>query len=179
MKRLYYLTNSIDRAESVSKDIHKEGVSDWNFHIMSRDRDGLTKHHLHSTNTLIHERDVIRISERGAIFGLISGICAILAFFIMIPGVPIRLVSEVLILLVCLAFGVSGAFLGGIVGLAMENAKIRCFHEDLDAGNYLLMIDVRKKDSVQIEKMMLLQHSVVRAGEGSSIISPFQVPVNI
>jgi len=176
MKRLYDLTHSIDCAEGVSRDMHKAGVRDWNFHIMSRDKKGLTKHHLHSTNTLIHERDVIRIGERGAIIGVAAGLCATISFLMLTDFIPIRMVSEMSMLFFSVAFGVIGALLGALLGLALENAKIKRFHGDLDAGNYLIMIDIRKRDAPKIEKMMSLQRGAVPAGDDTSIISPFQEP---
>ncbi len=176
MKRLYYLTHSIDCAEGVSREIHKEGVSDWNFHIMSRDKKGLTRHHLHTTNTLIHERDVIRIGERGAIIGVAAGLCATISFLMLTDFVPVRMVSEMSMLFISVAVGVIGALVGALLGLALENAKIKRFHHDLDAGNHLIMIDIRKRDAPQIEKMMSLQRGVAPAGDGTSIISPFQEP---
>lgn len=175
MKRLYYLCNSIDRTERISDDLHSLGVSDWNFHVMSRDKKGLTKHHLHSTNTLIHERDIIRIGERGLLIGVCAGIFAIFSFFFVMPDAPFRLASSALLLFICLAFGLSGGLLGALIGLAMENAKIKRFHNDLDAGNCLLMIDVRKHDAERVETMMALQQSMLAVGEGSSIINPFQL----
>lgn len=178
MKRLYYLTDSVTRAECVSDDIHKLGVSDWNFHVMSRDKDGLTKHHLHSTNPLIHERDMICIGERGALIGTFAGIFATFSFFFVMPDIPVRLVSQTLILFICLAFGMGGAFLGATIGLARENAKITRFHDFLEAGNYLLMIDMHKNDAPRIEKMMTLQQGVQAAGEGNSIVNPFQPALN-
>ncbi len=177
MKRLYFRTSSIDRAEKAYKDIHREGVSNWNFHIMSRDKDGLTKHHLHSTNTLVHERDVIRIGERGAIIGVIIGICAAFSFLNIASFLPVRLIAQALVLFACIALGLAGAFMGGLIGLAMENAKIRLFHDDLEAGCYLLMVDVRQKDVAQIAKVMSRHKDLLSVGEGSSIISPFQLPV--
>ncbi len=176
MKRLYYLTHSIECAERVSSNIHKEGVSDWNFHIMSRDKEGLTKHHLHSTNTLIHERDVIRISERGAILGLLAGFCTTISFLMLTDFVPVRMVAEGTMFFVCVLFAVTGALLGGLIGLALENAKTRRFHDDLDAGNYLVMVDLHKRDSPQVEKMLSFERDLVRVGDGTSIISPFQQP---
>ncbi len=178
MKRLYFLTNRIDRAESISAEIHEKGVRDWNFHIMSRDKKGLTKHQLHSTNSLIHERDAIRIGERGAIIGVVAGLLASLGFFALTSYIPIyRIPGEAIMLFFCVSLAVIGAILGSMFGLTSENAKIRRFHDDLDAGSYLLMIDVRKRDAPQIEKMMSQQEGMSQVGEGTSIISPFQVPV--
>ncbi len=76
----------------------------------------------------------------------------------------------------CVCLAMIGAFLGGIIGFTLENAKIKRFHDDLDAGSYLLMIDVRKRDAPRVERMMSQQEGVSPVGEGTSIISPFQLP---
>jgi hypothetical protein len=70
MKRLYFLTDDIDKAEQISNELHREGISDWNFHVMSKDAAGLKRHHLHSTNVLLHEKDTVRAGERGAMLGV-------------------------------------------------------------------------------------------------------------
>ncbi|WP_156497956.1 hypothetical protein [Oleiphilus sp. HI0043] len=41
MKRLYYLSPSIDSVDQVSKDLHEHGITDWNFHIISTNEEGL------------------------------------------------------------------------------------------------------------------------------------------
>jgi hypothetical protein len=176
MRRLYYLTRSMDYAETISNEIHDKGITDWNFHIMSRDKKGLTKHHLHSTNTLIHERDVIRIGERGAIVGVSAGFFATISFLTLTTFIPVRNLSQATMLFVCISFGVIGATLGSLLGLALENAKIRRFHEEMENGKHLLMIDVRKNDAPKMEEMMSAYKEAEPAGDGTSFISPFQRP---
>jgi hypothetical protein len=68
MKRLYYLSSSIESVEQVSNDLHEKGITDWNFHIISKDEAGLYSHHLHSAS-LIQRTDVVRFVERGLISG--------------------------------------------------------------------------------------------------------------
>ena len=43
MKRLYYLTDSINCAQNISDKLHQKGITDWNFHIMSKNKDDLDK----------------------------------------------------------------------------------------------------------------------------------------
>ena len=82
MKRLYYLADTIESAESISSELHQEGITDWNFHIMSYDKKGLKSHHLHSTNSFVHEHDGIRLAERGALIGVVSGIFVAISFIL-------------------------------------------------------------------------------------------------
>ena len=72
MKRLYYLTDNIEAAEQLSERLHKDGITDWNFHVLGKDKANIVKHHLHST-TPLQELDIIRSGERGVITGLAVG----------------------------------------------------------------------------------------------------------
>jgi hypothetical protein len=38
MKRLYYLTDNIEAAEQLSERLHKDGIIDWNFHVLGREK---------------------------------------------------------------------------------------------------------------------------------------------
>ena len=73
MKRLYYLSPSIDSVDDVSQDLHEHGITDWNFHIISTNEDGLYSHHLHSANAF-QRTDVIRFVERGLLSGGLVGL---------------------------------------------------------------------------------------------------------
>ena len=50
MKRLFYLVYQMDSVESISEDLHKEGITDWRFHVLSRDEAGLFTRKLHSAS---------------------------------------------------------------------------------------------------------------------------------
>ena len=41
MIRLFYLVSSIDSAKEISDDLHEHDVTDWRFHIVSKDEAGL------------------------------------------------------------------------------------------------------------------------------------------
>ena len=78
MKRLFYLVDAIDRVESISDDLHKEGISNWRFHIVSKDEAGLYTHRLHSASVL-DKTDLARFVERGLLIG------ALFAIFFVLP----------------------------------------------------------------------------------------------
>ena len=63
MKRLYYLTESMESTEQISDDLHKAGVTDWNFHVVSKHHEaGLYRRHIHSAN-IIHKSDIVHSAE--------------------------------------------------------------------------------------------------------------------
>ena len=186
MKRLYYITESIQCAESVSDQLHQQGITDWNFH-MSHDKNGLKQHHLHSANKILHELDFIRSAERGALMGIFISFFVMsnlilltdleLSLVMFAPLIKMRYVSIVLFLIVCLLVGVAGAIIGGFVGTLFENARMSRFHDDLAAGKYLLMIDLKKTDVTYFQGLMKKYVDAVKVGEESTIVDPFEMAV--
>ena len=167
MKRLYYLSPSIDSAELVSKDLHEQGITDWHFHIISKDEEGLCSHLLHSANTF-HRTDFIRFVERGLISGGLIGL-----FF----AIPLAYIEGFTFnaWLAISFFGVLfGAWCGGVGGISQENYKIQRFHQQIEEGQYLIMVDVSKKDSQRIQAIMAVRHpEAMLQGESSTFTNPF------
>jgi len=168
MKRLYYLSPDIDSAEHIANDMHQKGISDGHFHVLSKDHVGLYRHHIHSANYL-HEFDVIHSALRGTIVGVIIG----LTLYITVnftAGYPA--LSLPLVLLIAALFG---TWLGALIGLTHENYKIARFHNDIEAGKYLIMVDVHKNEEVKIKKLMERYYPQAKmSGEDSTLINPFK-----
>jgi len=179
MKRLYYLTNSIDSAEKISDDLHLKGVTDWNFHIMSKNKENLDSHHLHQASFFFHERDGFRMAERGAIVGVLAGLFAMVGFLMATPELSleytiISMLSLGLVTMILVAFGVG---LGAIYGLDYENIKVKRFHDQLEQGQYLIMIDSKKEDVAEIKLLIMAHKNVAEAGEDQTFVNPFELAV--
>ena len=170
MKRLYYLTDNIDAAERLSETLHNEGITDWNFHVLGKDKANIVRHHLHST-TPIQELDIIRQGERGILFGFLAGVL-LMGYVVMftMTGSYLSWVTQVASILLFACFG---AWVGGMVGVSTENYKIRRFHKDIEEGNYLLLIDVSREQQARIERITGYFSSIRKAGEDTTIILPF------
>lgn len=176
MKRLYYLTDTIESVDSIATELQRKGVTNWNFHVMGRNRQSLREHHLHAANPFVHERDGIRIAERGALLGIAAGITSTISFIMLTPLLEVRLLAVVLLIVVCVMMGSVGAILGAIFGTAFENSKIARFHDDLAAGKYLIMADVGRDNIEQVKNVMKVLHTeAIAAGEDDTIITPFQI----
>lgn len=173
MKRLYYLTDSIDSTESISNDLHRLGITDWNLHVLSKDDDGLFRHHIHGANTL-QRLDVIHSGEQGALIGIAIGLCAGTALMLGKPfGLELGLIAIAAIVIV---FTLFGTWVGGMVGLTHESYKIKRFHNDLEAGRYLIMVDFRKKQEQQVKDLMDKHHQeALFVGQDTSWINPFKM----
>ena len=47
-----------------------------------------------------------------------------------------------------------GAWEGGMIGLSRENYKIERFHDDIEAGHYLIMVDVSRQQRPLVKELM-------------------------
>jgi len=170
MKRLYYLTDSIDAAERLSDRLHQEGITDWNFHVLGKDKANIVRHHLHST-TPIQELDIIRSGERGVLIGFTVGIlltCYVALFTSFGSGLSwVGQVAGVLL------FSCFGAWVGGLAGVSNENYKIRRFHKDIESGNYLLLVDVSRDQKARVEAIVSKFPVIRKEGEDTTIVYPF------
>lgn len=174
MKRLYYLTKNINIAEVVSDRLHEEGVTDWHFHVLGKDKANVVRHHLHGA-TPLQELDIIRSGERGVMMGFFVGLLAmaIVSVFTSL-GQYMTLLSQAATVI---GFSLFGAWLGGLVGVSTENYKIRRFHDDIEAGYFLLMVDVTQDQRRAVLDVMDEFDHIQQAGEDSTFINPFATPV--
>ncbi len=175
MRKLYYLTDNMISVEEVSKDLHEQGITYWNFCVHSKDEVGLHKRRVHSASYL-QQRDVIRHGERGAIIGFMIAVLAVL--FVMFAK-PFGAETHPLIYVAIFGFiTMFGAWAGGLNGLATENQSIAKFHDEVAAGKHLLMIDVKKDKEESVKQLMQDNHPEAQfKGSESTFIMPFSCPV--
>ncbi len=155
MKCLYYLTSTLDNTRKITDDLHQAGIDDWFIHVLSKDESGLKKDKIHSSNYL-EQLDILRYGIIGGIAGFAVGLIvagyvdAAKPFGPEMPGIVYYAIIGVLTLF--------GAWEGGLTGIASENKKIGLFHNDLEAGSYLILIYAKKASEELIKKVMEAQH---------------------
>ncbi len=171
MKRLYYLTDNLESTDKISHDLHDHGITDWNFHVVSKDEKGLYKCHLHSANA-IQKTDWIHRGEQGLLKGLAAGALV----FWLVSMIPIHgRLPEFGFLLALFLIGVfAGIFHGVLLGYQNENIKLKPFHEQIENGQYLIMVDVPRAQMSRVESLMAQNHpEAILCDEGSTWIWPF------
>ncbi|MCL7419727.1 MAG: hypothetical protein M8364_02325 [Methylobacter sp.] len=150
MKCLYYLTSTLNSTSHITDDLHKTGINDWFIHVLSKDESGLNKEKIHSSNYL-EQLDILRYGIIGAIAGFIVGL--MVAGFVDSPDAPAIVFYAIIGVLTLF-----GAWEGGLTGIASENKKIALFHDDIEAGNYLILIYAREGMEDAIETVMSAKH---------------------
>ena len=171
MKCIYYLAPSLIETHKISDDLHETGVNDWFIHIISKDEAGLKREQLHSSNYL-ETLDFIRDGFIGAACGFLAGLLC--AFILNVtepfgPDVPIWAYLAVVALLTFF-----GAWQGGLIGVASENKKLARFHDDVEAGKFLVLIYAKKSQENKVKSMMSQKHaSAELVAIDTHFINPF------
>jgi len=171
MKCFYYLAPTIKSTHEISDDLHGVGIKDFYIHVISKDESGLRQHHIHSSNYL-ETLDVIRVGFLGAAFGFFVGLICIEAMRYFQPFGPD--VPEFVYLIVAGLATLFGAWEGGLIGVGVENKKLARFHDDVEAGKYLILIYARKQKEGEVRAMMTARHSEAElAAEDRYFLNPF------
>ena len=172
MNCLYYLAPTLDSTHQVSDDLHAAGVKDFFLHVISTDEHGLGQHKIHSSNYL-ETLDVVRDGFIGAALGFIVGLIG--AGFVRYTepvGPDIPRVVYILIVAVLTLFG---AWIGGLTGIASENSTLKKFHDDIEAGKYLILIYARKVQGAAVEALMRARHPETElVAVNTHFINPFK-----
>jgi hypothetical protein len=75
---------------------------------------------------------------------------------------------------VVVVFTLFGAWEGGLTGIDKENKKLRRFHQDIEAGKYLILIYAGKEQEQIIREMMREKHGDTRlAAIDRHFLNPF------
>ncbi|NKB99440.1 MAG: hypothetical protein GKR90_13225 [Pseudomonadales bacterium] len=172
MRRLYYISHDIETTEAISRRLHEEGISDWNFHVLAKDPSGLYSHHIHSALPH-HHKDIIRTGEVGALYGLTLSFGA--TSLVLVSGAMTWISSWFDIISVTTIGALLGALVGIKRGLSRQNHRLATFQEEIEAGRYLIMVDVRREDKAQIRELMNMEfRAVTYGGNESTIVRPFK-----
>jgi hypothetical protein len=171
MKCMYYLAPSLVSTHKISEDLHDVGIDNWLLHVVSKDEAGLKKEKIHSSNWL-ETTDLLRDGFIGANFGFIAGAIAAGSLMLFEPFGPN--VPHIVFLFLVVVATLFGAWVGGLTGMDSENRKLRRFHEDIEAGKYLVLIYARKGKGVKIKQMMSERHPEARhVATDRHFVNPF------
>lgn len=174
MKCLYFLAPTLASTQQISNDLHAVGIKDFYLHVICKDESGLKKQHIHSSNYL-ETLDVVRDGFIGAALGFVAGLIGIALLIYFQPfGTTVEVPSFVYAILVGFAT-LFGAWQGGLTGIASENNKLKRFHDDIDAGKYLILVYVRRHKENAVQQMMSERHpEATLVAVDSHFINPFR-----
>jgi hypothetical protein len=173
MKCLYYLAPTLKSTHDISDDLHKVGINDYFLHVVSRDESGLKQQHIHSSNYL-ETLDLVRDGLIGGVVGFLAGLLGVWALQYFDPFGPDIHVPAFVYYAIVAAATLFGAWEGGLIGVAAENKKLARFHDDLEAGKYLILIYALKTKEDTVRAMMRERHPEAElVAVDSHYINPF------
>lgn len=171
MKCFYYLAPSLDSTHAIADDLNSVGVVEWFIHVIARDEAGLRREKLHSSN-YFETTDIIRDGLIGAALGFVGAILAlglVLAFKPFGPEAPTVLYGFIFVVITLF-----GAWVGGLTGIDNENRKIRRFHDNVENGEFLLLIYAQKEQEDAVRQVMQEKHPEARlAAVDRHFLNPF------
>lgn len=151
MRRLYYIACDVETTKAISDCLHDHGIGDWHFHVLGKDEAGLYLHQIHSALPY-HQVDVIHTGERWAIIGAVGGfLLGLVVYWLDVLPWSVDWMS---VLLTTLIGAFLGAWEGGVIGLTRENYKIAPFHDEIEQGRYLIMVDVHSEVEARTREIM-------------------------
>ena len=168
MKRLFYSTNDLDDAELISDEVHKQGVDDEHFFVLSRDDKGILSHHLHGGNSFENTK-LLTSRSRAGLFAF-----CVLALILVI-GLGVMEITIQNLLWLALVSGVAfiaTKVLAAIVCDSYDAYFKSVFDRHLDNGEVIVIIDVTHDQSPKIISQLKEHPAVSFIAESSNMDSP-------
>jgi hypothetical protein len=151
MRRLYFLLPNVEVAHKVVDELLLARIEERHIHVIAPE--GVALGDLPEA-TLLQKSDFIPAVERGIALGGAAGVLAGLAAIAM-PGIVVA--GGALLAMSLLGAGM-GAWLGGMIGMDVDNTRVKEFQSAIEKGEILMMIDVPKDRVSEIETLVRKHH---------------------
>lgn len=153
MQRLYFVIPGVESCRKIVNELLIARIDERHMHVVAKDDN--VPPDLPQAN-LLQKSDFVPAVERGITIGGGTGLfAALLAYSFQSAGLEI---GGFAILAICLAGGGIGAWIAGMIGVDVPNTQLKPFGPALDAGNLLLIIDVKKDRVNEIEMLIKNMH---------------------
>lgn len=168
MKRLFYSTNDLDDAELISNEVHKQGVDDEHFFVLSRDDKGILSHHLHGGNSF-ENTELLSTKKRAGLFAFfVLALVAIIGLGVM----DITMQNLLWLALVCGVAFTAVRVLASVVCASYDTYFKGVFDGHLDNGEVIVIIDVTYDQSSKVTSQLKKHPAASFIAESSNIVSP-------
>lgn len=155
MRRLYFLIPTIDSAQKIVDELLLARIEERHIHIVAKDHHALEVAHLPEAG-LLQESDFVPALERGLTMGgatgLVAGIVAVT-----FPPAGLVLGGGAILATSLLGAGL-GAWVASMIGVSIPNTQLDRFHEAVEQGQLLMLIDVPKARVDEITDLVKSHH---------------------
>jgi len=153
MRRLYFLVPTVDSARQINNELLLARVEERHIHVIARQGTALED----LPEARLRERsDLIPALERGAAIGGVTGIVAgIIA--VTFPPAGLLLGGGAILATGLAGVGV-GALMSSMIGVDVPNSRIQKFHDAIENGELLMMVDVPASRVEEIDELVKKHH---------------------
>lgn len=154
MKRIYFLTGSIDGARRITDELLLDRIPETHIHVVTHASE-LPDDLPEATSTQVSDffPGLFKGLGLGGLAGLVAAI--VLAFIPWFDIGPAALLNTPFLLAIVALGALLGAFGGAITGISVPNHMLDRFNRELDAGKILVMVDVRRDQADDIRRRVL------------------------
>ena len=158
-RRLYFVLPDVKLARRIANDLLLARIEDRYMHFLAKR--GVNLGELHEASFL-QKTDIIRGAEIGLIIGAAAGFVLGVMIFLTPPeNVRLELVT---ILIATLGGGILGAWISSLIGASAPNARLQSFHDQIEHGKILLMVDVPMGRIEEVSDLIRKKHPEAVSG---------------
>jgi len=151
MQRLYFLLPKLETTHAVVNELLLARIEERHMHIIAKE--GTPMEDLPEAS-LLQKSDFIPAMQRGVALGGATGVLAGLAAMAL-PGLVI---AGGLVLAMGISGAGMGAWLGGMIGLDVDNTRLKKFEAAINNGEILMLVDVPKDRVEKIQELVKMHH---------------------
>lgn len=171
MLRVLYRLPDLSFAQKLNDLAEAEGVNHNRIHIAHKDHLATQKKHLNDLSFL-EEYDTVHSGGRGFLVGILLTVLTGLSVHELTEGHPVASVVTFFSCLVVLGYS---TWLGGLIGASSDNFRLQPFHDHIEQGGSVVMLDV-EPDSLSKLMHVIAQHipEAEPAGKSQRLDNPFK-----
>lgn len=147
MRRIYFLVPDIAVTHRIVDELLVAKVGERHIHVIAKRDTPLEE--LPEAN-LLQKSDFIPAVEQGLAVGGTAGMLAGLVAVVLPPASTV--IAGGILLATTLAGASVGAWASGMVGMSIGNRRIKEFEDAIEAGHFLVLVDVSSDRVDEIEK---------------------------
>jgi hypothetical protein len=155
MRRLYFLVPDVESAKTIVDELLLARIEERNIHVVAKDHHALEEAHIPEAG-LFEESDFVPALERGLAVGggtgLVAGIAAVT-----FPPAGLVLGGGAILATSLLGAGL-GAWVASMIGVSVPNSHLQKFHDAVEQGQLLMLIDVPKDRVNSITDLVRSHH---------------------
>ena len=169
MKQHHFLLRDLEAAEAAVITLENVGVDHRHIHVFHYDHLGMQKRKLNDAS-FIGELDILHAGERGLLVGLIAALIVGWVVWEVMSGHEVVAMVSAFSGLVALGFC---TWLGGMIGASSDNYRIQPYHDHLEAGGSVIIVDVPLgRELFVIDTMNTMHPEALHRGLSSTIDNP-------